>query len=282
MAVNPEYAGILRRDPKLQVWYEFHSGVLLNEVRDPRIRTEMENIIHRHLKFSTGIRRDLTLPRVIWTSHSSNVLNITGQPFAVPTMIFTPDQQALFQAIAGENTAGLTLTFPIEYASRGRLNHTDATDSKIVLLRDSSIPSVIHPHETSQHEFTHAIDPLVDSRPKEEELVLSELIAIVGSYADTNAKDAGITLHPPYILPYLLKEQTNQHLSYDEIISKALLINALVFNMTHTNPKLPNDAITRRLMACRSLGELKSTWPAIFPGYQNPDSDWTIRPRPVQ
>jgi len=283
MAVNPEYAAILRTDPKLQVWYEFHSGVLLNEVSNPRDKREMENIVHGHVKSWKGLRRDIILPKVTWVTHSSNVLNITGQAFAIPTLTFNSEQERLYSAIAGEDTGGLTLRFPIEFASRGRLNHTDSVDSQIVLLPDPYTPRITSHAERSQHEYTHAVDPLLNSRVKDQKII-NEMVAIVGSYADSDARYSGLTLFPPYIIPYLMERFRNEgnFPPENEVVEMVETINALVYNMTHTYPKLPNDVVTRRLMAAKSLDDLKVKWPEVFPGYQKPDGDWQARLHPRQ
>lgn len=279
MAVNPEYSSILNQSHRLQRWYDFHTRELANVIGNQVEHREMENIVHAYLKSAYGLRRDIALPRVIWITHSSAVINITGQPFPIPTLVFSPEQDGVFTALSSEGGEGATVTLPIEFISRGRLNSADSIDSQIVLLPDPSKPGVIPHAERSQHEFTHAVDPLVDIRAKDV-IVLREIVAIVGSYSDSETRFTGLTLHPPYIISYLAQQLRSERrgVTRSEFAKMVETVNDLIYNMTHTYPKIPNEQVTRRVMACQSLDELRVNWPQVFPPRSGTDGfDITIR-----
>lgn len=283
LPVNPsaEYQAIIAEYPQMRTWYDFHSNELPRLLQSNGHRKALNNVIAAYLREHFNIAPNVPLPTVNWVVDDPAVIQTTGGQFAIPTMYFSPPELPLFNHIAGDNqTAGMTVTLPIEFISQGQISSRDSLNSQLVLLPDSTIQYPIPYGERSQHERIHAVDPLVDIRPFDR-VVLRELVALIGSFSDQYSRHTSIVLHPPYIVPYVLQEASmqGQRLTQDQLSEMVNLINSLVYNSTHLHPKTPNDQITRRIMKCKSLDELYATWPEIFPeGYNYQEKDIVLEP----
>ncbi len=272
-----EYQAILQQDSRLLTWYQFHTVELPEILQRDNDRRQIGNIVHATVRTKYRIRREIPLPDVHWIISNSAVVNITGNKFPVPVLIFGGDYQGLFSAIT-DDAGGETTRMPMEFISRGQISTLESIDSNIVLMPSPTRPSRAIYRERFQHELTHAVDPLISLRVQDG-VTLSELIAIVGSFSDSDSRFSGLTLHPPFIVPYLIEQLASQgvrEIATQDFESMVNTINSLVYNMTHTYPKIPNDRITRKLMACRNLNQLKASWPEVFPRENDEGEDIVI------
>lgn len=96
---------------------------------------------------------------------------------------------------------------------------------------------------------------------------MQEIIAIIGSFSGPHDRYTPIVLYPPHITPYLAEELRRKgvtEIPENVFMGMVDLVNAIVYKSTHSNPRFPNDKITRKIMKCDSLQELADTCPEYF------------------
>ena len=269
IAVDPraEYLSIVNQSPRMQTWLAFHEKQLPEMVSTPRIRNGLNNLIHYYLRQTGDLVPEATLPEVQWIQDEPVVKQLTGGNFMIPIIEFPEHLMPVYERLAGDSVGGLTLTLPIEIASLGGTNTNQSINSQLVLLPHKGAQYSIPYAERRDHELTHAVDPHVDTRGMPGGIIMQEIIAIIGSYSDSFNRYSQIVLHPPYIVPYLIRELEKngiEGVTREEFIKMFEMINGIVYKSTHTFPKSPNDQITRRIMKCKSFAELQQTWPELF------------------
>jgi len=265
---NPraEYLSIVNQSPRIQAWHAFHEKQLPELVLNPSTKNALNNLIHFHVRNVGGLIPEATLPEVQWVEDEPVVKQITGGKFMVPIIEFPEHMMPVFEHLAGDTAGGLTLTLPIEVASLGALNRSNSINSQLVLLPHKNREYNIPYYERRNHEFTHTVDPHVDTRDEPGSIIMQEIVAVIGSYSTPDYRSTQIVLHPPFIIPYVLREleKKNATMSRQDFFQMVDMINNIVYKSTHIFPKIPNDQITKRIMKCKSIKELAETWPELF------------------
>lgn len=267
-SIHPDYKAILDTDRRLQGTFRFHSEVLpglLKAGKGPQI----EKVLAAYLRQGSELTQSTSLPPIKWVSDDPVVRNITGTDLTFPVMEFNLQQLPVLEFMTTEGTLGVTYPVPVEYMSLGEMGGDDAYPVRGILLTDNSVRSPIPYEERRSHEFAHGVDPKAFIRI-DDALVLDEIVAIVGSCADSDiAKVSGVTLNPPFIVPYVIDQARllGIELSETELLQQVALVCHLVDRSTHLREngrKIPNDAVARRLMAADDLKDLYKRWPELF------------------
>jgi hypothetical protein len=249
-------------------WHRFHEKGLPELLSNPLSKSQINNMINYHMRTLGGLVDEASLPEIQWISDEPVVRSLTGGNFTVPVMEFPEHLMPIYEHMCGRSMSAATFTLPIELISLGQLNIQQSINSQMILIPHRGRVSKIPYSEKRSHEFTHAIDPHVDTREMPGNIVMREIIAIIGSYSDTDFnKMSQIVLYPPYIVPYIIQElqlKGVEEISDADLDVMVNMVNGIVYKSTHIIPKLSNDQITRRIMKCKSFDELQQTWPELF------------------